>query len=286
MKTWQIPAKTFLLGEYVALVKGPALILTTSPCFELSLVRSIDPQTDMHSESPAGLWWALNAKPEHKLAWKDPWQGKGGLGASSAQFIGAYLASRTCIDEPVDKEDLYNQFCRLTYQTEGIQPSGYDLLAQMHKQCVYINQNHQALEMYLWPFTDLSFLLIHSGQKLATHEHLKSLRLPDNLSELSTIVESGRQAFQKKDSQALIDAVNNYQTQLEQNLLVCQNSLSKIHSFKKQPHILAAKGCGAMGADILLLLVPSTKKQELVQSFLLNGIAVLATEDNLYTPFA
>ena len=30
-----IPAKTFLVGEYLALTGGPSIILTTTPCFEL-----------------------------------------------------------------------------------------------------------------------------------------------------------------------------------------------------------------------------------------------------------
>ena len=36
---WRIPAKTFLLGEYAAVAGESAIVLTTSPCFELSLAN-------------------------------------------------------------------------------------------------------------------------------------------------------------------------------------------------------------------------------------------------------
>ena len=53
---WFIPAKTFLLGEYAALAEASAIILTTTPCFELSL-SSKKGLSGIHPKSPAGLWW-------------------------------------------------------------------------------------------------------------------------------------------------------------------------------------------------------------------------------------
>jgi len=46
----------------------------------------------IHPESPAGLWWLRQRFADQGLRWLDPYQGKGGLGASSAQFVAAYLA--------------------------------------------------------------------------------------------------------------------------------------------------------------------------------------------------
>src|SRR5262245_43666850 len=88
---WCIPAKTFLLGEYAAVAGSSAIVLTTSPCFELSLVNSATIQ-NIHSDSPAGRWWTSQRMTEQGLIWYDPYQEKGGLGASSAQFLAVYLA--------------------------------------------------------------------------------------------------------------------------------------------------------------------------------------------------
>src|SRR3990167_4806167 len=87
---FQIPAKTFLLGEYVALQGGPAMILTTTPCFEVG-VGDLEIQA-IHPDSPAGLCWRDSGIPG-ELFWYDPYEGIGGLGASSAAFLGAYLCS-------------------------------------------------------------------------------------------------------------------------------------------------------------------------------------------------
>nr|WP_256594408.1 hypothetical protein [Legionella pneumophila] len=60
---WQIPAKTFLLGEYAAIAGEPAILLTTSPCFTLTLTENAKLE-GIHPESPAGLWWQkINAIP-------------------------------------------------------------------------------------------------------------------------------------------------------------------------------------------------------------------------------
>ncbi|WP_206753639.1 hypothetical protein, partial [Escherichia coli] len=56
---WQIPAKTFLLGEYADIAGEPANLLTTSPCFALTLTENAKLE-GIHPKSPAGLWWQKN----------------------------------------------------------------------------------------------------------------------------------------------------------------------------------------------------------------------------------
>ncbi len=102
---WLIPAKTFLLGEYAALAGQSAVLLTTSPCFELSLSKEAGLH-GIHPDSPAGRWWKENAQSEVGLQWHDPYQGCGGLGASSAQFLGAYLASMYLQKRDIQQQEL------------------------------------------------------------------------------------------------------------------------------------------------------------------------------------
>lgn len=86
---WRIPAKTFLLGEYAALAQGSAMLLTTNPCFEFGLCDQN--KGFIHPDSPAGQWLKLQALGDSPTHWFDPYEARGGLGGSSAEFIGAYL---------------------------------------------------------------------------------------------------------------------------------------------------------------------------------------------------
>ncbi|MBA2711014.1 MAG: hypothetical protein H0U57_10515 [Tatlockia sp.] len=279
---WQIPAKTFLLGEYAAVAGASAIILTTSPCFELDYSND-DKLHGIHPDSPAGQWWAQHRISFRGLIWNDPYNGIGGLGASSAQFLGTYLASCKLLDVEPNQKTLLDSYYQCSWRGDGLKPSGYDLLAQSQNLCVYINQNQQIMKSFDWPFEDISFLLLHSGQKLATHYHLQNTRLPGSINELSETVELAYQAFEQIDSQTLIEAVTSYEQQLSDLGLIAPHSKEHIRIFNAQPDVLAAKGCGALGADVLLLLVPANYLETKVKNLTEEGWTVLATNKNLYT---
>jgi mevalonate kinase len=282
--SWSIPAKTFLLGEYVALSGGPAVLLTTTPCFEVGL-SSEEPHAVnamIHPDSPAGRFWATTGI-DLKLTWHDPYDGIGGLGASSAQFLGAYLAFLSVKNETFNQEALLKAYWASSFREgEGMRPSGYDVLAQASSGCVYLDRNNQLETTYAWPFDDVAFILLHTGDKLATHHHLQTMRLTDAMASLSPLVLLGKQAFEQCNSQLLIEAVNNY----HQNLLACglvtQKTQEQCVNLNEDPDVLACKGCGALGADVLLVLVPAHQRHTCVSRFSCAGFRVLATSDKLY----
>jgi mevalonate kinase len=277
----EIPAKTFLLGEYAALAGASAIILTTSPCFELAIAEGNELK-GIHPDSPAGLWWTHHRIASKGLSWKDPYQGMGGLGASSAQFLGAYLASCHLLNLAPNQKTLLDAYYQCAWGGEGLKPSGYDLLAQTQNRCVFINQGQNRLHSYDWPFQDISFLLLHSGQKLATHYHLKNTRLPKSTEQLSATVDLAHKAFQQADSEMLIQALISYEQQLTNLNLVAPHSHELVRKFNLQPEILAAKGCGALGADVLLLIVPTMCLKSKVKEIIEDGWTVLATNEDLY----
>ncbi|KTC97177.1 mevalonate kinase [Legionella erythra] len=279
---WAIPAKTFLVGEYAAVAGGPAILLTTSPCFEMTLVEG-DHHEGIHPDSPAGHWWATHRIPAKSLLWHDPYAGKGGLGASSAQFIGAYLASCGLLHVKASRQVLLEAYYQASWRGEGIRPSGYDVMAQTQHRCVYIHRQKDLLEHYDWPFKQLSFLLLHSGQKLATHYHLQRVALPHSTAKLSSIAEEARQAFIEADDDRLVNAVNDYQQQLTDLRLMAPHTLNYLQALKANNQILAAKGCGAMGADVLLLIVPSESLIDQQKKLAEDGWTVLASNHNLHT---
>jgi len=111
--------------------------------------------------------------------------------------------------------------------------------------CVYIN--HQTIiKTYPWVFKDIGFLLLHSGQKVATHDHLQSVSLPNSIHEFSTIAEQAKEAFEQENSEKLVRAINRYQQQLINNNLTAPHSLKHIQALKSQDDILAVKGCGGL----------------------------------------
>ena len=274
--TWRFPAKTFFLGEYVALAHEPAIVLTSTPEFQISVtdepsLQGIDP------ESPAGRYWLAEGPVTGGLQWHDPYHGIGGMGASSAQFLGAYAASQFLQKKPIMRDALLADFFRMAWNGEGVRPSGYDVLAQsVGGGCVYLDGRQQVVDIMGWPFHDLAFFLLHTGYKLPTHHHLRELLLPKDLDCLTRIVASGRHAFLQADSSLIIDAVNAYHRALEEKGWVASHSLSQMRRLQQQPDVLAVKGCGAMGSDILLLLVLREKVTVMTSYLFSEGWTILS----------
>ncbi|MCE0724330.1 MULTISPECIES: hypothetical protein [Legionella] len=277
---WSIPAKTFLLGEYAALAEASALLLMTAPCFELTLTTQ-EKLAGIHPESPAGLWW-LQQNSGQGLLWHDPYAGRGGLGASSAQFLASYLAGCFVNNTLPDLNKMLSAYYKSSWFGKGLRPSGYDVIAQSQQGCVYINKQQKTIKSYNWPFKDLSFFLIHTGMKLATHHHLQDSALPDQIDYLSFLVDEAKQAFEKIDSKKLITAINSYHQKLAELNLVAEHSLKFISEFKQYPEILAIKGCGALGADVLLLITSADKGAILADKLKIQSWTILATEKDLY----
>lgn len=257
---WLFPAKTFLIGEYLALQGGPAIVLTTTPYFEVSLTDT-EGLYGIHPDSPAGKWWLNQHIQTHGLCWFDPYHGRGGLGASGAQFLGAYTASQYLRDgegvHDVSPTILLRDFLTTTTQREETPPSGYDVLAQSLKKVALIHVEASIFSSVSWPFQDLAFILIRTGVKIATHQHLKTIDASKSFVELYHTASQAFQAWHDVDSSALVVSVQKYHQQLLARGLVAASTLRQIETLKARYHPLAIKGCGAMGADVMLLLLPS-----------------------------
>ncbi len=277
---WQIPAKTFLLGEYAALAEASAIILTTTPYFELGLTDD-EGLHGIHSLSPAGLLWEQEYCSNTGLAWLDPYEGRGGVGASSAQFLACYLATCHLKKKKPALNSMLNAYYQSAWKGKGIRPSGYDVIAQSQQGCVYINKYKNIIQTFDWPFKDLSFLLLHTGIKLKTHNHLEETTLPASIDRLSNLVDEAKIAFEQTDGTSLIRIVNDYHQMLLGLNLVADHSIRMIQQLKGQPEILAIKGCGALGSDIVLIITLRKDTLLLREKLKMNNWSVLASEENL-----
>lgn len=229
--------------------------------------------------SPAGKYYARHreALAGFNFQFNDPHKigagpAKGGLGASSAQFalmlafhrglkpevFGSTSAASSSSSpgsvEAASWASILSEYRECAWDGQGIPPSGADVVSQLNGGFTWFDGRAQKSESLTWGFDDLAFTLIRTGQKLATHEHLKE-NAPAPHASLRTVVREGLKAFESADEQRLIEAVNACAHVLRDAGLTASHSLSLLDQMRAEPALFyAAKGCGAMGADLILVL--------------------------------
>lgn len=278
-----LPAKTFVLGEYAVLQNSAALILCTEPRFQLLAKKNITKSSNyigIASQSPAGKWLAKEAfYQQYQLEFKDPYSGIGGLGASSAQF-GLVYALQHPIKTDADRLQALEAYQQLAWDGQGIKPSGADLVAQLKGGLCYFNRASQTLETFTWPFDSAEFCLIHTGQKIATHVHLQGLREID-FTDFSELVELGAQSIKQKNLAGFAEAMQRYGEKLQAKKLVAEHTQLLLKKILQQPGVYAAKGCGALGADVIFVLLAKQQAQSFVAWALAQALKILTTGDKV-----
>jgi mevalonate kinase len=268
-----VPGKTFLLGEYVALDGGPSLLLSTGPRFQLSVRPRVSDQDapPFHPQSPAGLYFAQNEDDlkQWHFEFRDPYHGKGGLGASSAQFALLYAFQhgwewRGAHDFPWTS--LLKDYRACAWSGEGVPPSGADVVSQLTGGVTWFDGRAIQAERLNWPFSGMAFTLIRTGHKVATHEHLKSDAGLAPHSVLRTIVIEARKAFESQDEIRLIESVNACSLALRQSGLTTAATTDLLDQMRDNHELFwAAKGCGAMGADVIIALHAVDREADIVR---------------------
>ncbi len=277
---FSVPSKTYLMGEYAVLQGRPATVLTHGPRFRLRVSQVAGGGcAGIHPLSPAGRWIRKNAKvfADLSLEFLDPHEGRGGFGASSAQFVLVHTAGKTAekfFAGAVNPKEIWDDF-RSLHEDEIVLPSGGDVVAQTLGGVVNFQIDPWQIKAATWPFPDLTVLVVPTGMKIATHEHLRE-RLP--LSErLLNLAEQGANAFQSGDGAAFLKLILQYAEELESLRLVADSTRELIAQLSASPEVLAVKGCGAMGADVLAVFVHKKDASLIKQKLNDEGLSVLAT---------
>ncbi len=284
-------SKTFLLGEYLVLNSGSALVLNLEPRFNLvastrgsGLVEGIDPN------SPAGQWIRQNAIHYRNLDLRfvDPHNGIGGFGASSAQFLFAYMlteilksvasgrgnealasgASKS-LTSHVQAETVWRAYRQLeSVSQEGLRASGADVAAQFVGGLAEVHTEPFSVEIKKWPFEDCDVVILHTGVKVATHEHLRGLKRV-NTEELEWIYARAVEGLAKKEPDDFYHSINDYHAELLEMGLVAEHTQILSAILLSKPFVRAVKGCGALGADTMAVFVGRDNRErldELVES--------------------
>lgn len=267
----KIPSKTYLLGEYIVLDAGPCLILNTPPYFEVNITKEVqETKHTFHPQSSAGLWIQKNAHffENTQIDFFDPHQGKGGFGASGAEFLAVYAAQHG-IEKNIDwLEKMLESYWGVVGRTDAILPSGADVVAQacdsenldpqVSSSVIYWHRAKKQLDNLIWSFPDLSYCLIRSGYKCPTHQNLK--KIPAHIvNEMNQVVEEGYKAFQSKNAPHFVDAIKNYADWMKKEGCLFEKTEELIQLLYRSELIEVAKGCGALGADVILVLLHPEK---------------------------
>jgi mevalonate kinase len=282
-----VPGKTFLLGEYVALSGGPSILAATGPRFVLEASKG-SPQTvaAFSAASPAGRF--LSREGARLDGWtfrfNDPHKGKGGLGASSAQFALLYALEKgvsNLAPESFDWESLLKEYQQCAWSGKGQRPSGADVVAQLCGGLTHFDGHSFRARKLEWRFPNLTFTLLRTGTKLATHEHLKRHVLtPSDL--LRESVVDAAVGIELMDQELFLRAVREFAENLADSGLTAEATIRLLDDAEAKPDIiLAAKGCGAMGADILAVFHEPAKSEAVIAWGKAKGLSVCGSLEAL-----
>ena len=248
------PAKTFLIGEYSVLDGGSAILLNTSPRFSCFISKGPF-NSSFPPKSATGQWVRKNWDifKDVQFEWNNPYKDKQGLGFSSAQFniLYAYtqLAKGLSLVE-VRIEKLWQDYLSLDF--EGQIPSGADVLSQWVGDVSMFKQDPFELYSITSSLPDVDCFLIHTNERVKTHEHLKNLKLP-NLSHLKTLSDQACEAVKASQDKELMSLVTEYSKTLKDLGFFIPSVYSLVEELMEIPEVLSAKGCGAMSAEVVIV---------------------------------
>lgn len=248
----RIPSKTFLLGEYIVLKGGPAIVLTHGPFFKAE-AQAKSLKAPFNAASPAAQIAKKLRFDSSTVLFTDPHNGQGGFGGSSAEFL-AVLAQDSVKTNFKEAECWKARELYLSVASG----SGVDVLVQAfgsgeESLLVAVDLEGKKLKPLNIPSLGAELRLFRTGQKLATHEHLKKVE-PPHPDDLAPLVQKAEGAFFKKDKKLFAECMNGYGDALATAGLLAAHSAAAVKDAREIPGVLAAKGCGAMGADVLAIL--------------------------------
>jgi mevalonate kinase len=306
-----IPGKVFVLGEYAVLADKPALVATLGRRFRMVFSGLLDPSESsefegelpslelspdcsvlsrFHPQSPAGrlLEWASSrgvpVLSELRFQFQDPHGGAGGFGASTAQFALLYSVLAERMDLPANAlaaRALYRDL--MSTGNIGLLPSGADLVAQWSGGVVSFDPAAGTVRPS-WGDRDWGDLLVFSaaaqvGRKVATHDHLRTLKDGELAGLADRLAEITRAASRETSGESLGDALDRYADELSEAGLEVEAARADRRALRARPGVLGVKGSGAMLADGVIVLMDSESglhRASLIEAASARGLRLVA----------
>ena len=250
------PAKTFILGEYGVLDGGSAVLINTGPRFRCVFSKDTKASPLAFPKKSPVSQWALSHREDFKdlsLKWTDPFEGKGGLGFSSAQFnmlYGYSLMRQGLSLDQISPQKLWRVYREMEF--EGWVPSGADVVSQWVGGVCLFQQDPLRVRSLTLPLPSIECLIVRTGDRLNTYEHLRDLKLND-VSVLKELAQAGVAAMESCNEEEFLRIVNEYGLALISQGFVTENTRSILKELRGFSEIKALKGCGAMGAEVIIV---------------------------------
>lgn len=257
-----VPGKTFLLGEYVAIYGGPSIVAATGPYFEIDFFEG-DEGHPFHSESPAGRYITAHGEffKNVQIEYYDPYDGAGGFGASTAQFVAVVIYHKKIKDIEAERPFKFDdpalvlevwQAYRALFQDQANPPSGADLIAQMVGGVSSFRVDTKDWMRLDWAFEGVELNLYKTPLKVRTHEHLAQLEGAEvPVAALSQCVEAALVAIKTKNIAQFRDESRKFLVLQEQASLLDPDARELIAKTAQVPGVDLVRGCGALGADVV-----------------------------------
>jgi len=268
---YSIPGKVFLLGEYAVLAGLPAVVATLGPRFEMKVGPGDGVAAANGSPVQRLMYWANERMPFNEpfsFEVHDPYEGRGGLGASTAEFAMVYFELCQRNDSlPRTWQGVWKLYRELMEDGLGaVPPSGADLVAQWQGGVVFFDPSDGHCQD-VWPMLDWAGVLIFSatqqpGRKVKTHEHLVELSqrglLKSGSGWLKSLEEcliTGISGIREQKPQSLGEAMDQYASVLAGEGLELERTTEDRLALRSIPGVLGVKGTGALQADGIIVIV-------------------------------
>ena len=282
--TLSAPAKTFMVGEYAVLAGGPALMLCTAPRFELRVTRGPTAVVGIPAAAPAARWLGARAPllDDYHLEFVDPFAGAGGLGASGAQFLLCHALTTLLqssfargLDGPV-LADLWSDY-RALAAGGG---SGADVLSQRAGAVAEVDLTALTARARPWPYPELGWTLVRTHRRVATHEHVGALGA-DTPSLFVRPAQECVAAFGAAPSEVFVKKLREFSDAIVEFGLQAETTANLVRRLEGEPWCLLAKGCGALGAEVILLLHPSGDRERVRDHLRRQSLTAIADDRDL-----
>lgn len=260
-----VGSKVFIFGEYAILDGGVASVFCFEPRFNLKVKVGTGDLQGIPVGSPAYKLFVQDPAFFQKFdfEFEDPHQGAGGCGASTAQFaaLSAFYFGRgsasTLAQLDLDFYRIWKIYRTLAYSGVGIKPSGADLLAQFMGGVSLVQSDSGQFQNLPWPFEDHTAVFFATNEKVPTHVHLEEVR-DISFSGLVKLSNELRVAMREGLAGNFGLGINRYDEEMRRLGLVASSAEKILDDFNFNENVIAKKGCGAMGADIVMLFIKKT----------------------------
>ena len=282
-----VPGKTFLLGEYSALVGGSVIGLATGPGFQVDYVERknlIVNELDFSLNSPAGnllqsgSFGLIAAEfKKYNLKITDFFENCGGFGKSTAEYMSILIPWLLKNESPF--ENIRQQYQNISRES-GAEASGLDLAIQYFGQVTIFESRENKYSSADWKLKNYDFILVSTGSKIKTHEHLQNLDLK-KISHFPSFSNPLVELYEKNQVNDFIQWLKDWSAFLNASGFMSEQAFELKQMIEANPDVLCAKPCGAMGADVIAVLCEISKSKSVQKKLRSLNLQIRSTSADL-----